>query len=126
MPPSRAKASSGQATMTSSASGKRSRRGELRARVAHERPPAGGAGEPAERRGVVDRAEDHEPRRGRDDVDEQRGVADLARLGALGPEQLLGGRDARAVELRVAEAALGAAVGAHQQLRAQRRRPRSR
>ena len=100
MPPMRANASSGQAAITSSASGKRARGGELRARVAHERAPAGGPRQPRERRRVVHGAEDHEPRRGRHDVDEQRRLARLARLRALGPEQLLGGLDAGRVELR--------------------------
>ena len=44
---------------------------EAGARVDHERPPAGGAREPAQRGGEVDGAEDDQPRRRERDVDEQ-------------------------------------------------------
>ena len=83
----RANASSGQAAITCSASGKRS--GWRTASAGRtRRAPAGRAREPAERRGVVDRAEDHEPRRRRGTSTNR--VTPSTRTRALGPHQLLG------------------------------------
>ena len=60
--------------------------GEEAARIDHVGTPAADAREPAERGGVVDRAEDQQARRREGDVDED--VA--AELGALRPHELLG------------------------------------
>ena len=121
MPPSRANASSRPGGDDLLGVREALGRGELRARVAHVRPPARGAREPAERRRVVHRAEHHQPRRGRVTSTNSERVAELAQLGALGPHQLLGGRRPLAVELVAPEAAVGAAVGAHEQLGAEPR-----
>ena len=90
--------------------------GELRARVAHERAPARGPSESRERGRVVDRAEDHQSRRRGGHVNEQRHVAHVAALRALGPHQLVGRDQRGGVELRITEAPGRRAVGAHQQL----------
>src|SRR5215204_4265070 len=112
MPPTRPNASSGHAAITSSASGKRSR-------VANcERGSQTNGRQPAERRGIVHRAEDHEPWRRRGHVDEERHLAVAHRLRALLPEQILGRLDGHAIELEVAETSLGGAVRSDQELRA--------
>ena len=72
IPPSRANASSGHAAITSLGVREPLRRREPRARVDHVRPPAGDARERAQRGRDVDRAEQDQPRRRRDHVDEQR------------------------------------------------------
>ena len=110
---------SGQAAITSSASGKRSRVANWERGSQTNGAPAGRAREPAERGRVVDRAEDDQPRRRRGHVDEQRHVADLAQLGALGPHQLLGRGERRAGRARRRpRPPLRRPVGAHEQLRA--------
>ena len=70
-----ASASSGQATITPSALGTRSRRGELPARVGDDRAPAELLGQAAELLRRVDRAKDEQARRRAEDVGE-----DLAAL----------------------------------------------
>ena len=90
---------------------------EARPRVDHERPPAGGAREPAQRGREVDRAEDDQPRRRERDVDEQHRVVLDDALGALGPHQLVGVRGGRASSSAASPSVPRARpVGEHEQL----------
>ena len=116
IPPSSAKAASGHAATTRSASGKRAGWAKrARGSTTNGRQPTA--------RAILHSwaAKSTAPKTnsrggGNVHVDEQRRAVGLAALGALGPHQLVGGRGRRGVELGGAERPLPGPVGRDEQL----------
>src|SRR5213075_159051 len=71
--------------------------------------------ERCEMRGMIDRTEQEEPRRRRNCIYEDAPVRCLHEPAALGPQRVLRELERRVIQRGIAEAAVGLAVGGHEQ-----------